>query len=71
MRNEDKIRGIAFMKPILAPTESWDMFQPGFGPEGHMIMTMQTVNARNPSTLPGHLGPEGREDKTDTKKFYH
>ena len=31
MRNEDKIRGIAFMEAILAPTERWDMFQPGFG----------------------------------------
>ena len=25
MRNEDKIRGIAFMESILAPIESWDM----------------------------------------------
>jgi hypothetical protein len=25
----------------------------------------------HPGTLPGHLGPEGWEDKTDTKKFYH
>ena len=37
MRNEDKIRGIAFMEAILAPTESWDMFQPGFGPEGQKL----------------------------------
>ena len=26
MRNEDKIRGIAFMEAILIPIESWDMF---------------------------------------------
>jgi haloalkane dehalogenase len=26
MRNEDKIRGIAFMEAILVPIESWDMF---------------------------------------------
>ena len=26
MRNEDKIRGIAFMESILFPLESWDMF---------------------------------------------
>jgi haloalkane dehalogenase len=25
MRNEDKIRGIAFMEAILVPIESWDM----------------------------------------------
>ena len=37
MRNEDKIRGIAFMEAILAPTESWEMFQPGFGPEGQKL----------------------------------
>jgi haloalkane dehalogenase len=37
MRNEDKIRGIAFMEAILAPTERWDMFQPGFGPEGRKL----------------------------------
>jgi haloalkane dehalogenase len=30
MRNEDKIRGIAFMESILAPIESWDML-----PEQH------------------------------------
>ncbi len=30
MRNEDKIRGIAFMESILAPMESWDML-----PEQH------------------------------------
>jgi haloalkane dehalogenase len=34
MRNEDKIRGIAFMESLLAPIESWDLFAPGFGPEG-------------------------------------
>ncbi|HYV52383.1 MAG TPA: hypothetical protein VE971_03730 [Candidatus Eisenbacteria bacterium] len=37
MRNEDKIRGIAFMEAILVPTESWDMFQPGFGAEGRKL----------------------------------
>jgi haloalkane dehalogenase len=30
MRNEDKIRGIAFMEAILASTESWDMFSRPF-----------------------------------------
>ena len=37
MRNEDKVTGIAFMEAILAPTERWDMFQPGFGPEGRKL----------------------------------
>ena len=37
MRNEDKIRGIAFMEAILEPVENWDMFSPGFGPEARKL----------------------------------